>query len=237
MSRIDQEIRALEMRLGMNKKAECGCDEGDELDQEIMALEEDIEGCDMRSAAHKSKSEVVEDVDQELADLYNEINAEDESIISEGAEGETGFFPGGETQNVISRKPTPEAANMLKRRRAAEGDTIDNSEEPHGRGGLWQDKDVVEMELGVDDLADGDPIEVVEDSTEFTDGEFIYAKRLHEASQRLDRVASAIESRGGNWKKLAYRLDRIADQVDAEKASTMKKLAAARVAARKSKKA
>ena len=241
MSReIDREICALEKRLGMGMDVEPACgimsddmmevppSADDDLNSEIMALEDEIAGC-CRNAAHKSQSEVVEDADQELADLYNEINSEDEATISKGAEGETGFFPGSECQNVQCRKPTPEAATMPKK--ASEGDKINNPEEPHGKGGLWQDKDVVEMEMGVDDLGE-DTLDAVKDSTEFTDGEFIYAKRLHEASARLDRVAASIEARGGNWKKLAYRLDKIADAIDSEKHVTLKKVAAARKAAR-----
>jgi hypothetical protein len=282
-SAIEKEILALEKRLGMGPEDDvppaCGPmaeddaevapvadmevppsddsddDDEDDLGEEIAALEQEIQGCGSKKASHKYQGEVYDDADQELADLYNEINAEDQKVIEENLGDDSNFFGDGENQNVRTRRPTPEAALLPKKSSAAPAGKpakaseepvnvkvakallklaakINNPEEPHGRGGLWQDKDVVEMEMGVEDKGE-DALDAVADSTEFKDSEFVYAKNLKEASARLDRVAGAIEKRGGNWKRLALRIDKIADAIDGERKQVVKRIAARKVAQRK----
>jgi hypothetical protein len=68
--------------------------------------------------------------------------------------------------------------------------------------------DEVEEEVGADNIS-------TEDTTKDVVASEGYAARLAEASARLDRVASFVEKQG--QVKLAYRLDRLADILDAER--------------------
>jgi hypothetical protein len=71
----------------------------------------------------------------------------------------------------------------------------------------------VEDEVGAENIP-------TEDSTKDVVASQAYAARLAEASARLDRVASFVEKQGN--KRLAYRLDRLADIVDSERSKLSK---------------
>ena len=238
---LEQEIRDLEMRLSADSDEatvppasempeseafeaedeaveEVPVNEEETLAEEINDLEQEITGCGHKKASHGYNGVEWEEADAELAALYNEINREDQSAIEEGGEGESGFMSGGECQNVECKVKKPTVA---RQRTSAQ---VNNPEEPHGKGGLWQDQDVVEELMGVGDKAE-DILDVAKESSKFNDSEFIYASRLKEASQRLDNVAAELEKRGGAWKKFAFRVDRIADAVDTERLGTLKKIA------------
>lgn len=72
--------------------------------------------------------------------------------------------------------------------------------------------DEVEEEVGADDIATEDTTKDVVASD--------YIGRLNEASARLDRVAAYLEK--GGQTKLAYRIDRLADALDSERARLSK---------------
>jgi len=236
---LDQEIKDLEIRLGMSEEAKsCVGTEDAELSDEIRALEEEIEGCESKNAADEYEGEIWDEADQELANLYDEINSEDETDISKGTEGDDGFMPSNTCQNVTCDGEA-EISELRKAvqaigKRASEifAEDIDNPEEDQGRGGLWQDFDAVADLMGVGDKGE-DGLDAVSEATDFSDSEFIYAKKLKEASSRLDRVATAVESRGGSWKRFAFHVDKISDAIDKELHGTLKRVAAARQAARK----
>lgn len=65
-------------------------------------------------------------------------------------------------------------------------------------------KDNVEELLDVEDKAQ--PVDTVVNKPTLA--------KLKEASMRLDRVAEALEAKGGKWVKYAYRIDKLADMID-----------------------
>jgi len=91
--------------------------------------------------------------------------------------------------------------------------TVASEMEPGIEDEITQDSfDEVEEELGADDIATEDTTKDVVASE--------YVGRLSEASSRLDRVASYLEKNG--QVKLAFRIDRLADALDAERSRLSK---------------
>jgi hypothetical protein len=226
---LEKEIKALEEELDEEvveeKKAEEV--EEDDLDKEIKALEEEIDGEDEEDALIASIfAGEAEDIAKSNKELENEaakydkedglvseaekINKEDVKTMKESAgspKADVGDF-GNEDQNT----------KMSSQRKAAVKNPFED------RGLIWQDNAAVE-ELLKKDLTDddGEPITLLNTGVKKSD--FIYASNLKEASMRLDNVASALQERGGNWVKIAARLDMIANSIDSKRKIVASKIA------------
>lgn len=216
---IEEELRAMEQEIRRSDDDEDEEEDEDEDDDEEVEVEEEV-------SARKSEDDEVDipDYEEEIDDYDDELAEEEEVDEYEEELTEEEIDP---SQNA--RKSLEEEIRLLEA-------AIDNPEDERG---LWQDHSGVEDLMGVKDLAesgkDGDMLPTVDEQTEVDEGDMIYASRLKEASSRLDRVASALEKRGGKWVKFAYRVDQMADAVDTKRKGIMTKLASARIASRKNK--
>ncbi len=237
---IDQQIRALEkqiaeveneeetpvaaeddsMETNIEELGEQTAEDDDDLSKEIAALEEDLKTASEDETEDKTEEIVKGITDEELKGMADKTSLEDNAKIEDSFVDPSvhAGFNVEEDQNTKISKALIHLAGELV-----------NPTEDKGKGILWQDKDVVEKLMGVKDKTDsgpgGDMLPVVQDNTTFTEGDYIYATRLKEASQRLDRVASFLEGKGGRWSKVAYRIDKISDAIDGQRKVLAKRIA------------
>lgn len=216
MDRKALEDEILELENTINDGGQSWAQDDDIAEDEIFdeMIEEDVSdeelvGCDYAED---------EDEDEGLGTMYSmddEVVSEEPELVEEIAAME-------EQLGCMSRR-------NRSSRRHNRGAAIDNP--VNSRGLLWQDHDAVEELMGVSGLTDngdsdgGDVLASDVAETDVGDSDIIYAKNLKEAQDRLNRVAGELESRGGKWVKLAYRLDQFGDAIQSRRGKIAKRIA------------
>jgi len=243
LSAFERELRSLERQLGM--LANEGDKQVEDYDKEIEAEPAEKEIDEQYDEALKEQDELVESSWEDKSEVPSVPEGEDgnqntkmssEQIACEIAQLEEELLMeeddlGMPVDDVMVEAPIvdemmveeplledellsmEEELGMDYRRSQ---DEVENPVEESDKGLIWDDFDEVEKEIGGPEEKPEKPLDVVKDSTKFNESEYVTASRLKEASRRLDRVAAALESKGGKWVKYAYRIDKLADMLDAE---------------------
>jgi len=235
---VQEEIQALEKRLGtFSDDDELDVDlveeelepmdveePVDDLDDEIAALSEELEEEEYLEEPIESMDEMSMEYASEEDDLESEIDimlkrlSEDQDAE---LESEAQDIVKEDNADIDDATKTSSEEESIAKSLMQLAQALSNPVEDDGI--LQQDHDevqkVMDMEPddGTDDGDDGDVLPVVQETTDFTESDYIPASRLQEASARLDRVASALEKRGGKWVRYAFRVDKLADAIDGER--------------------
>jgi len=225
------EIQALEKRLAMFADDEVVAPVEDTLDEEIAALEDELEEDEVLELSPEEDDEDLEgEIDVMLSRLSQdqdaEIAQETEAIVKEDdADIEKATRRSASEKEGIAR-----ALLSLAQELTQEGapEVVKPEED------MTQDLDEVEKVTGeepaegTDSGENGDVLPVAKKAD---DADYIQASQLQEASRRLDRVANALQSRGGKWVKIARQVDVLANTID-ERRKVLASRVAQRLAAR-----
>ena len=244
MRSIESEIVALERRLGMRKAQPVLLDEEvlepdlmeEDLDVELEEpmMDEDLIDEDVMMPMSQDEDEDLiamlyssdEDDDElrfadEQDDLEKEaetITKEDDKVIEDS--NDTITVPtAGEDQNT---KVSRQLLNLARQLEAADEGVEDTISQPFA-----EVENLEDVEDETESSKEGDVLPVAEKKKRKASEDRAYFSRLREASWRLDRVSNVLEKKGGNWKRLAFRLDQLADTIDSERRVVAKRIASA----------